>query len=105
MKKSSAGDFGDSPKMEEFGKLTFSEIKRELLYLCFDTILVYFGPQGDAQCVHQYHIRENRKSLGPPPLFNKGVFYRFSEAFYPLRRVFHFTEISSHLKKNGVLPV
>ena len=41
--------------------------------------------------------------LVPPPL-NKGVFYRFSEAFYPLRRVFHFTEISSHLKKTVFYP-
>ena len=71
--KTVAGVFGDSPKMEELGKLTFSEIKRELPYLCFDTILMYFGPHGDAQCVHQYHIRGNRL----PPL-NK-VYSKFSE--------------------------
>ena len=69
--KNFAGIFGDSPKTEKVGKLFFSKIKIELPYLCFDTILVYFGPQGDAQCVHQYHIREDRKSLGPPPLIKE----------------------------------
>ena len=62
------GVFGDSPKMEKVRNLFFSEIERELPYLCFDTTLVYFGSQGAVQCVHQYHIRGNRKSLGPPPL-------------------------------------
>ena len=60
------GVFGDSPKMEKVRNLFFSEIERELPYLCFDTTLVYFGSQGAVQCVHQYHIRENRKSLAPP---------------------------------------
>ena len=60
------GVFGDSPKMEKVRNLFFSEIERELPYLCFDTTLVYFGSQGAVQCVHQYHIRENRKSLGAP---------------------------------------
>ena len=61
--KNVAGVFGDSPKMEKVGKLNFSEIKMELPYLCFETILVYFGLQGDVQCVHECHIRENRSDL------------------------------------------
>ena len=64
------GVFGDSPKMEKIRNSFFSEIERELPYLCFDTILGYIGRQGAAQCVHQYRIRENQKSLGSPPLSN-----------------------------------
>ena len=55
--------------MEKVRKLLFPQIKRKLPHLCCDTILGYFWPQGAAQCVHHYRIRENRKWLGlPPPL-------------------------------------
>ena len=65
--KKFVGILGDSPKMEKVRKLFFPKIERELPYLCFDTILGYIGRQGAAQCVHQYRIRENQKSLGSPP--------------------------------------
>ena len=60
------GVFGDSPKMEKVRNLFFSEIERELPYLCFDTTLVYFGSQGAVQCFTNIIYAKIANRLVPP---------------------------------------
>ena len=44
---------GDSPETKKVEKLNFSEIKIDLIYHHFDTILGRFEPQGMLQCTKQ----------------------------------------------------